>query len=61
MISFCRDCNKEQYFDDSFDEDCFRCSECGCLPYYKNKSSELLVLPYISMKKTYITERGIEE
>jgi hypothetical protein len=57
MISFCRDCNKEQYFDDSWDEDCFRCSECGCLPYEKQKS-RIINLPHISMKKTYITERG---
>jgi|WetSurMetagenome_2_1015567.scaffolds.fasta_scaffold150344_2 hypothetical protein len=32
---FCVDCKKEQIFDNSFDEDCNRCSECGCLPQLK--------------------------
>ena len=34
MINHCKDCKKEMLFDDTFDEECFRCCECGCLPYY---------------------------
>jgi hypothetical protein len=57
MKSFCNSCNKEQYFDDSWDSECYRCSECGSLPYGKQKG-DIIILPHISMKKTYITERG---
>jgi len=43
--SYCRDCKKEQMFDTSFDEECYRCSECGCLPYnwLKQKQKEAIV------------------
>ena len=37
---FCYNCNKFQIFDSSFDEDCNRCSECGCLPYSKEEWEE---------------------
>lgn len=31
MKRYCNNCKKEQIFDNSFDEDCLRCSECGRL------------------------------
>jgi len=38
--TLCYNCGKFQIFDSSFDEDCTRCSECGCLPYSKEEWEE---------------------
>ena len=35
MMRYCRDCKKETMFDNSWSDDCYRCIECGCLPYLK--------------------------
>lgn len=32
-MSYCLVCESEQVFDDSWDEDCYRCHNCGSLPY----------------------------
>ena len=57
MKSFCRSCDKEQIFDDSWDSECLRCSECGSLNYGKQKTDNI-VFTDICMVNDYKNERG---
>ena len=58
MIRFCFDCNKEQVFDTTFDEDCLRCSECGSLPYSKREWEDKK--KWMTIEQQFIQESNSE-